>query len=60
MKKSKAEKARAKAAEKCPHDYIFMETWQDAEKKYWSFHCRYCLDIVIRSEPLEFLKQDTQ
>ena len=53
---SHLEKKRRKRASGCRHDWVFMESWQDADKRYWSFHCRFCLDIVIRSEPLEFMK----
>jgi hypothetical protein len=54
-KKSKKERDRAKLARRCEHNYCFMEAWQDAKTKYWSFHCIFCLDIVVRSEPLSFI-----
>ena len=53
---SEREKARKKRAKACAHYYVFMETWQDAHTKFWSFHCVFCLEIMIRTEPLEFLK----
>jgi len=35
---------------KCKHDYVFMDKWQDAKRTYWEFHCRFCLEIVVRDD----------
>lgn len=35
---------------KCNHDFVYIDKWQDAKKTYWEFHCRYCLELVIRND----------
>ena len=35
---------------KCAHDYVLIDKWSDAERIYWEFYCRYCLEIVTRTD----------